>query len=206
PVVYLTDCYWRRENYGEIKELYESGRTREFILIGIGYPDNYDFDVIRVRDLINDPDSFLSLIVNGIMPYAEGTYSVDASDRTFCGASYGGNFMLYSLFQSDGITKGLFKNYVMASPIFYKRSYEQYLFDYEEAYYKRGNTSVNANVYMTVGEDENILLVRKFKKFTARLERRNYTGLNLTAKVYEGKEHYTVWVPTLLEGLKMFLE
>lgn len=206
PVVYLTDCYWRRENYGEIKELYESDKTREFILIGIGYPDNYDFDTIRVRELINDPDTFLSLIVNGIMPYVEENYKVDEADRTFCGASYGGYFMVYSLFQTDQITKDLFKNYVLASPTFFKRSYGQYLADYEEKYWNRGNRELKMNVYMTVGADEDeASFVRPFEKFVKRLEKRGYEGLNLTSKVYEGKEHYTVWVPSLLEGLEMFL-
>ncbi len=205
PVVYLTDCYWRRENYGEIKELYESGKTKEFILIGIGYPDNYDFDTIRGRDLLNDPDSFLSLIVNGVLPYAESNYNIDTSDRTFCGASYGGYFMVYSLFQSDGITKDVFQNYVLASPTFYARSYGQYLADYEDAYWNRDNTVLKANVYMTVGADEETYFVRPFKNFIKRLEKRNYSGLNVVSKVYEGKEHYTVWVPTLLEGLTLYL-
>ena len=36
PVVYLTDCNWRRGDYPEIKDLYQSGKTKEFILVGIG--------------------------------------------------------------------------------------------------------------------------------------------------------------------------
>ncbi len=205
PVVYLTDCYWRREDYKKIRNLYQSGKTKEFILVGIGYPDDYDFDTIRSRELIDDPDSFLSLIVNGIMPYAESSYNIDAADRTFCGASYGGYFMLYSLFQSDGITEDVFKNYILASPTFQKKSYGQYLAAYEEDYRNRGNTDLNANVYMTVGAEESFYFVESFGDFIEQLDSRDYSGLNVTSKVYEGKEHYTVWVPTLLEGLEMYL-
>jgi len=49
-------------------------------------------------------------------------------------------------------------------------------------------------------------LCRQIEKFVKRVEKREYDGLNLTYKVYEGKEHYTVWVPSLLDGLGMFLK
>ncbi len=206
PVVYLTDCYWRREDYAAVKDLYQSGKTKEFILIGIGYPDDYNFDVIRERDLLESPDKFLTMIVNGVIPYVEGIYNIDAKDRTFCGASYGGFFMLYSLLQSDGLTKDIFKNYVLASPTFMMRTDGQYLDDYEEDYSKN-NSILNANVYITVGEQESISqFQRPIEKFVKRVEKREYDGLNMTYKVYEGKEHYTVWVPSLLDGLGMFLK
>jgi predicted alpha/beta superfamily hydrolase len=58
------------------------------------------------------------MIVNGVIPYVEDIYPIDAKDRTFCGASYGGFIIVYSLFQSNGLTKDVFKNYVLASPTF----------------------------------------------------------------------------------------
>lgn len=206
PVVYLTDCYWRREDYGSIKELYQLGKTKEFILIGIGYPDDYDFDTIRERDLLREPDKFLTMIINGVIPYVESNYNIDAKDRTFCGASFGGYFMLYSLFQSDGLTKDVFKNYVLASPTFFERTRGNSLDDYEEEYGKRTNV-LNANVYLTVGEEEEESYFQiPIRNFVEKVQTRDYSGLNLTYKVYEGKEHYTVWVPSLLDGLEMYLE
>ncbi len=206
PVVYLTDCYWRREDYGSIKDLYQTRKTREFILVGIGYPDDYDFDTIRQRDLLNGADKFLAMIVNGIIPYVESNYHIDSGDRTFCGASYGGYFMLYSLFQSDGVTKDIFKNYVLASPVLFERTRGYTLDELEENYRKRTNV-LNANVYLTVGadEEEDYFLI-PIDSFVEKMKTRDYSGLNLTYKVYEGKEHYTVWVPSLLDGLKMFLQ
>lgn len=205
PVVYLTDCYWRREDYKSIKELYQSGKTKEFILVGIGYPDDYDFDAIRQRDLLWEPDKFLTMIVNGVLPYVESNYNIDANNRTFCGASYGGFFMVYSLFQSDGLTKDLFKNYVLASPTFFESTGGLPLADYEDQYYQR-TTTLNANVYLTVGgEEEEAEFLRPITKFVYRLEKREYSGLNLTYKVYEGKDHYEVWVPSLLDGLQLYL-
>lgn len=151
-----------------MKELYQSGKTKEFILIGIGYPDGYDFDTIRERDLVRGPNKFLAMIVNGVIPYTESNYNIDAQNRTFCGASYGGFFMIYSLLQSDGLTK---------------------------------------NVFLTVGEKESEYEFQlPIRDFVAKIQERRYSGLNLIYKVYEGKDHDTVWVPALLEGLEMYLE
>ena len=205
PVVYLTDCYWRRENYGEIKDLYESGKTKEFILVGIGYPDDYDFDTIRMRDLIEEPDKFLNLIITGVLPYAEENYNIDATDRTLAGASCGGYFTLYSLLQSDGLTKDVFKNYLLASAALTMETNGEGIRDFEERYFEN-NSDLKANVYMTAGADEEMpYMLRPNRKFVDRMEERNCPSLDLTYEEYEGKEHYTVWVPTLLAGLERFL-
>lgn len=208
PVVYLTDCNWRRGDYDAITQLYESGETKEFILVGIGYPDHYDFDTIRVRDLINDPKSFLHFIINGIMPYVESTYAIDKNDRTFCGASYGGYFMLYSLFENDGMTKDLFKNYVLASPTFFESTDGLPLADYEDRFYRQSEEhELNVNLYLSVGGDESAGdFLRPIRSFVSRLEKREYEGLNLTYQEYEGMGHYDVWVPALLDGLSLYMK
>ncbi|MDD6071906.1 MAG: alpha/beta hydrolase-fold protein [Clostridiales bacterium] len=208
PVVYLTDCNWRREDYKSLTELYESGKIREFILVGIGYPDSYDFDTIRVRDLLDNPDAFLGMIVNGILPYVESTYAIDENDRTFCGASYGAYFMIYSMFQNDRIAQGVFGNYILASPTFFESSNGLPLADYEENYYRKyGNENFEVNIYMSVGGDEDkASFIRPIGKFVKRMEKREYQGMNLIYKEYEGKGHYDVWVPTLIDGLSEFMK
>ena len=162
--------------------------------------------MIRQRALLDDPEQFLSMIVKGVIPYVENNYKIDSKDRTFCGASFGGYFMLYSLFQSDGLTQDIFKNYILASPTFWKSTQGSYLYDFENEYYA-GTQQLPAHVYLTVGglEDE-----EEFQKpiieFIEMLESRNYGGFQLNYKVYEKNPHYTVWVPTLLDGLKMYLK
>lgn len=205
PVVYLTDCYWRRGDYEAMKELYQSGKTKEFILIGIGYPDEYDFDTIRTRDLLREPEKFLTMIINGVIPYVESNYKIDPEDRTFCGASYGGYFMVYSLFQNDGLTKDIFKNYVLASPTLGQMTDGKYLDDYENEFSRR-TTILNANVYLTVGGDEGVSeFLVPIGNLVKSVQERKYSGLKLTYEVYEGKDHYDVWVPSLLDGLEMYL-
>ncbi|HKM33862.1 MAG TPA: alpha/beta hydrolase-fold protein [Lachnospiraceae bacterium] len=207
PVVYLTDCYWKREDYPAIKALYESGKTEEFILVGIGYPDDYDFGLIRNRDLIFHPHDFLRLIVEGILPYVESVYSIDADNRSFLGSSCGGYFMLYSLFQSDDLTKDVFKNYIVNSPVFYYYGNVKVPpYTLEEDYFLRNGNTLDAYVYMTVGgieSEENFK--RPLKELADTMLSRNYNGLTLDYEVYEGLGHNDVWVPTLLEGLSRCL-
>lgn len=113
--------------------------------------------------------------------------------------------MLYSLFQSDDITKDVFKNYVLASPTLLELSYEKNIEDYEKEYSEKTKV-LNANVYMTVGGDEEEYeFLEPMQKFVDTVEERGYEGLTLEYKIYEGKEHYTVWVPSLLDGLTKFL-
>ena len=206
PVVYLTDCYWRRGDYEAMRQLYVTGKTKEFILIGIGYPDDYNFDVIRERDLLVAPDEFLTMIVKGVIPYMETQFKVDSSNRTFCGASYGGYFMLYSLFQSDGLTQNIFRNYILASPTFWKSTKGESLNDLESEYSLRSK-KLPANVYLSVGEfEEDAYFQQPIKEFVETVESRDYQEFQLGFQIYEGTDHYTVWVPTLLDGLTMFLE
>lgn len=207
PAVYLTDCYWRREDYPAMQELYRTGKTQEFILVGIGYPDDYNFDRIRNRDLIIAPHAFLKLIVEGIIPYVESNYSIDANNRSFLGASCGGYFMLYSLFQSDGLTKDVFKNYIVNSPVFiYFINIKQPLFSLEEDYFARNGNKLDAYVYVTVGGEESEEDYKQpLKELVETMQDRNYDGLVLEHEVYEDLGHYEVWVPTLLEGLSRCL-
>ena len=82
------------------------------------------------------------------------------------------------------------------------------LMDYEENYYRNPeNKDLNVNVYMSVGgEEEEPYFLRPIRKFVKRLSERDYEGLNLIYKEYEGMGHYDVWVPTLLDGLAEFLK
>lgn len=207
PVVYLTDCYWRRQDYPAIKDLYESGKTEEFILIGIGYPDDYDFGVTRERDLIFYPHDFLKLIVDAIIPYVENEYSIDANNRSFLGSSCGGYFMLYSLFQSDGLTKDIFQNYIINSPVFYYYGkVEISPYTLEEEYFKRSGDTLNAYVYLTVGGDESVdAFIEPLNELTDIMNYRKYKGLTLEYEICEGFDHYNVWAPALLEGLSRCL-
>ena len=191
PVLYLTDGNWRRENYKDLIK-------KDIILVGIGYPDDYDVDTIRFRDLIDFPEDFLQFIVKDVVPYVEKEYSVDTEDQTLWGASCGGYFALYALFQSDGMTKDVFKNYLIVSPAFMYQTDEKSIQMLENEYYSR-TKELPANVYMAVGGDEESGFLDPFVPFANKLDKRGYEGLSVQYEVYPGLEHQTVWKPALMD-------
>ena len=116
--------------------------------------------------------------------------------------------MLYSLFQNDGMTRGLFQNYILASPAFFEYTEGLPLADYEDRFYRQSEEhELNVNVYLSVGGDEDAAsFLRPIRKFVKLLGKREYEGLNLTYQEYEGMGHYDVWVPTLLDGLSLYMK
>jgi len=205
PVIYITDGNWRREDYADIQALSDAEKMVDVILVGICYPDYFIVDEIRVRDLINYPENFLRFIVKGIIPYINENYNTNTDNETLWGASYGGYFTLYSVLQSYDLTKDIFENYVFASPTFLCSSDNKTLFDYEEIYYQNSQ-KLDINMYMTVGGLEGEYeFLEPFAEFDEIFKSRNYEGLNYITKIYEGKDHYTVSKPSMLDGFQLFL-
>ena len=204
PVVYVTDGNWRREDVDDLKSLYQDGQIQDVIYVLICYPDHIDIDYQRFGEFINEPDIMLDIIVNGIVPYISDSYSVDKENATLCGASCGGYFLTYSFLQNDQMTKDVFKNYILASPTFEYNTYGTTLDDFENEFASRSE-DLKANIYMSVGAlEEADIYIEPFENLVKKLSEREYQSLNLTTLIDEGKNHYTVWIPNLIEGLKMY--
>jgi predicted alpha/beta superfamily hydrolase len=208
-VLYLTDGYWRRGQHQPIHDMAKNEDVKELIVVGIGYPDGYNANVVRVRDLINAPGVFLDFILNQLIPLIERTYRT-TSERTLWGSSYGGFFAMYSLFQYTANTKGVFQNYIVASPtVLQTTSYggtPTDLFGFEQIL-ASSTTELAVNLYVTVGGNEDpSQFVNPFKKLVNDLQGRNYTGFTMKWYIDPGKDHYTVWEPTLYEGIRLFLK
>lgn len=79
----------------------------------------------------------------------------------------------------------------------------EFMSTYEEEYYSRTQT-LNANVYVTVGANEDKNFISSIEDFYNDLQERNYTGLNLTYEKIEGYDHNTVFKPSIKNTLLMF--
>ncbi|MEJ5351490.1 MAG: alpha/beta hydrolase-fold protein [Melioribacteraceae bacterium] len=209
PVLYLTDGYWRRGQHKPIHEMAEKENVKELIIVGIGYPDSYNPDVIRVRDLITHAEKFLNFICDELIPYIEKQYRT-TNERTLWGSSFGGFFGMFALFNYAEKTKNIFNNYIIASPAakektFYNNQYLD-LFDIEKNLYSK-TKELNAKLYIAVGsiEDEKRFL-NPFKELIKILEERNYKNFYMKSFIDPGKDHYTVWEPALYEGIRLFLK
>lgn len=208
PVLYLTDGNWRFEQHQPIHDMAAKENIKELIIVGISYPSNYNFDEIRVRDLIVHPDKFLDLILYQIIPSIDSTYRTNG-ERTLWGSSFGGFFALYTLFNYAEKTKGVFQNYIVASPAALEKTNfngeHLNLFEIEDRLYSK-TKELNENLYVTVGGDEEqIRFLNPFKNLVKILNERNYTGFYMKTFIDPGKTHNTVWEPTLYEGVRLFL-
>jgi predicted alpha/beta superfamily hydrolase len=207
PVLYMTDGYWRRGQHQPIHDMAKSENVEEMIIVGIGYPDHYDPNVIRVRDLINHADRFLDFILTELIPRTEKDYRT-TTDRTLWGSSYGGYFGMYILFNYAEKTKGVFGSYIIASPAVLETTncegVPTDLFGYETMLSSK-TTELSISLYVTVGEREDLpRFLNPFKQLVKVLEDRHYTGFLMKSFIDPGKDHYTVWEPTLYEGVRMF--
>jgi len=209
PVLYLTDGYWRRGQHQPIHEMAKKENVREMIIVGIGYPNTYDPNVIRVRDLIRGPDKFLDFILQELIPYVEKEYRT-TTERTLWGSSYSGYFGMYALFDYVEKTKGVFQNYIIASPAVLETTNfegtETNLFGFE-AMLSGKTTELNVNLYLTVGGNEDpSRFLNPSKQLVDVLQGWHYTGFFMKSFIDPGKDHYTVWEPTLYEGVRMFFK
>lgn len=103
-------------------------------MVSIGYPNDYDYQTIRERDLVDAPDAYLHFIVDNLVPYLEEIYSVDSENMTLTGHSLGGYWAYYALFHSDTIGKNTFQNYYVGSPSMWASTDGTTMTAYEEEY------------------------------------------------------------------------
>lgn len=83
------------------------------IIVGIGYPTDKAYPQERTRDY-TPPTSqqFLSFITTKLKPYIETNYNINTTCHTLAGHSFGGLFVLYTLFHQPT----QFQHYVAGSP------------------------------------------------------------------------------------------
>lgn len=93
------------------------------LYIGIGYPEGENVLASRTRDYTipaegdeykggGGAEDFYKFIVTQVKPWVESEYPIDVDHQTLAGHSYGGHFVLYTLFNHSDA----FQNYVSASP------------------------------------------------------------------------------------------
>lgn len=203
PMIVMTDGVWRLSDHPELRPLMVNGTIEDIIMVSIGYPNDYDYQTIRERDLVDAPDAYLHFIVDNLVPYLEEIYSVDTENMTLTGHSLGGYWAYYALFHSDTIGKNTFQNYYIGSPSMWASTDGTTMTAYEEEYYTR-NQTLNANVYITVGSEEDSTFKNAAYQFYKHLIERNYGDLTLKYEEIEGYDHNTVFKPSIKNTLLMF--
>jgi predicted alpha/beta superfamily hydrolase len=121
------------------------------VVIGIGYPNERPFDAERrQRDLLPVPggaDRFLDMIVEEVMPAVAKLVPLDPNRRALGGHSYGGLFVLHTLFTRPG----LFESLVAGSPSIWWQ--DRAILANEEAF-RHGGSGPAGRLLITVGSHE----------------------------------------------------
>jgi predicted alpha/beta superfamily hydrolase len=121
---------------------------------------------------------FLRCIREEILPFIEASYRVDPNDRGLAGYSYGGLFVLYTLFQSPAT----FQRYFAGSP-----SMWQVLFELEESY-AATHQDLPAHLFFSAGECE-VELRPPLLRMEETLRSRRYPALQLQSCTLQGVGH-----------------
>jgi predicted alpha/beta superfamily hydrolase len=232
PVIYVLDaniCFGMVTDMTRMMAL--CGGFPETIVVGIGYPIDEPLDtafqqwvVLRSRDLTPVVDKqleqqnakemkvervrtggarkFLQFIGSELMPSIEVEFRASSSDRILAGHSFGGLFVLYTLFHQSN----LFKGYVASSPSLWYC--DQAIFKQERRFAKT-NKTLPVKLYLGVGEleeHEESRMVSNVIQLAARLESRKYKGFSLTKHIADNCDHCASIARTFQAGLQAVLK
>lgn len=206
PVMYELDA---DIGFGSVAELSTMLPRRnempEIIVVGIAYGaypgqegNNRMRDYTFTTVLPDFPSSggaekFFHFIHDELIPVIDGKYRTNPNDRTLSGASLGGLFSLYVLFEHPGI----FNRYKISSPSIWWD--EGKTFELEKKYAET-HTDLLASVFLSVGDVEGI--ADSWKKLVQVLEDRNYSSLILTSMMFEDAPHLTACFLAGIRGVK----
>jgi len=124
---------------------------------------------------------FIRFIRDELFPFMESEYRLDPSDRALFGYSYGGLFVMYTLFNLPQ----LFQRYFIGSAAGWWDNYT--VFD-DEAKYAEEHKSLPVKVFASVGSKERSM-VPTWERLRDTLNARNYEGLELTTVMFDGEDH-----------------
>jgi predicted alpha/beta superfamily hydrolase len=197
PVLYLLDGQW---DFALLQTL--AGGLRydevapEFLIVGITYGGNDpDYGVLRAEDYIptrarardgklmgGDAGKFLSFLEDKVLPLVEKKYRGDPSQRTLSGASFGGLFTLFALFERPE----LFQSYLALSPAVGWD--DEWIFKRERAFNDE-HVALKRRVWLSVGDQEWPGFFEENQRFIAQFQKSGYQDLQLSVRIIEGERH-----------------
>lgn len=217
PVLYLLDPYWDFNAINSMTStLIYDKYIPEIIVVGIGYSgENPDFGTLRQIDYTPVPDkfdknsgdakAFLEFLELEVIPKIETELRVDSSFRALAGASLGGLFSLYAMFEKPD----LFQGYIASSPAILwgrrwimQREIEYFWGDSQELWLDQPQKPLRTRLFMTVGAPETeVNWVYEAKAFDSLISNRGYEGFGYEFHVMEGYHHGGIKFPTFARGL-----
>jgi predicted alpha/beta superfamily hydrolase len=211
PVVYVCDGYW---GFSPVMSMYWSltydNAMPECIVVGIAYGGTApDVNALRQLDLTPGVDSsvdptgttsgqaqaFLGVIADQIIPFIDAQYRTDTSYRVLAGDSYGGLFVIYTMFERPTLFQGL----IAASPSLWWRS--SYMLGREQDF-ARTHTALPARLFLAWGGDDPAGIRDSTREMYARLRASTYTNFTVAAREVTGERHGAAIYDSYTRGLR----
>lgn len=172
----------------------------ELIIVGIGYGGlDKSAGEKRRRDYRPTPTGgaqyFLKFLEDELLPFIDNNYRTVPGERAINGYSIGGLFGLYTLFTKPEI----FNRYIIGSPSLTWDNYS--IFSYEESSSEKiGEKKIG--LFVSVGNDESDeKYFDPIDQLVTKIQERNYPGVKLEAKVFDGSTHLMGPPESLTHGL-----
>lgn len=140
---------------------------------------------------------FLDFLRDDLLPFVDATYRTDPTARIIHGHSFGGLFLLYTLFNASS----LFQKWLISSPSIWWQ--DKSILSLEETY-AQSHDDLRANVYMSAGSHE-LSIVEGIAQLIPRLRERGYPGLQLEHEIMNGETHLSVWARAFTNGIRKML-
>jgi uncharacterized protein len=221
PVVYVTDAYWSfAKMYGIGSSLWYDKLVPEYILMGIGYAgENVDYNRERMFELSPSRQNygwtsamtcpmggsrlFLDAIKTEIIPTIEKVTRADTTFRALYGASMGGLFSLFAMYEEPGLFDGV----IAVSPVvewdycwLFHREAELRAKAVGDDY--KGHYTIPTRLYMTVGGVEDRPFIANIKAFNEIIGDSTYTGFDYAFRVIDGEGHASNNAESFTRGIR----
>ncbi len=209
--VYVLDGYWDFPLvHGMRGSLLYDEAIPDVMVVGIGYAGpSPDVSALRASDYTptahaSRADSghapeFLRFIETELFPFVEAHYPSDPARRVLAGASYGGLFTLYTLFDKPE----LFYGYVSMTPAinwddgFIMKRAREFARVEREPFAQR--------LWISFGDAEEPEKVTRGRQFMRELEAYKLQGLALRTRLIEGERHAAMKNESYNRGLRFVL-
>ncbi|MCS6283744.1 MAG: alpha/beta hydrolase, partial [Dolichospermum sp.] len=168
-----------------------AGLLEPFIVVAVGYKSFKTMDSLRIRDYLfpkalpsdelnadGGGQHFYDYITKELLPKIDSDFRTDKADRTLLGHSFGGYFVLYSLFHQSTNQTDDFKSFISASPtLWYNDFYLNKLPD------QLSTTEKNLGLFLSVGElEDSTWSVNPVRSLTRDLQKKQIKGLNFKSR------------------------
>jgi predicted alpha/beta superfamily hydrolase len=208
--LYVLDGYWDFILIEALRgALHYDQAIPDVLVVGVAYAgEKPDVDSLRASDYTptrdeSRPDSgkgpeFLRFFEQELFPFVEARYPSDPEHRVVSGASFGGLFTLYALFEKPE----LFYGYVSMAPA---ARWDNGWLARREREFRAGHPALAKRVWVSAASDEDPAKLPAMRDFIKQFEASRYQDLALRTRLIEGERHAAMKVESYNRGLRWVL-